>query len=118
IDARLHAVVADAMTCSGAQGIVDHHDRQRAKGVTPGSREVHRRYPLFQRTAEKLRAERILLVDAGFPIAKALGTTVLALVVAPDAVIGVIERLLERRSGIGQPKPVPDPLLSLGPRVT
>ena len=74
------------------------------------SRQIHFGDALFQRATEKLYTEDVVLVEAGLAVAKALGAAVLALVVAPDAVARLIERLSEARTAVGQPKAIAMPL--------
>ena len=113
IDAGLHAVVADAVAGGGAHRIVDDDDGERAEGVALGLGEIHLGDLLVERTAGERDAERALLELAGL-LAQPLRAAVLALVVAPDAVVGVIERAGEIGAGIGQREAVAGAAVRLG----
>ncbi len=101
VDAGLHAVVADAVAGGRAHRIVDDCDRQRAEAVAARQRQIHLGDLFVERTARQHDAERALLELAGL-LAQPLGAGILALVVTPDAVVGVVERTDEIGSGIGQ----------------
>ena len=101
INARLHAVIADAVAGAGAHGIVDGDDAQRADGVAVLLDHVHLGDLLFERAAGERDAENAVLVLAGF-LAQAGRATVLALVVALDAVMRLVERAGQVHAGIGE----------------
>ena len=61
VDARLHAVVADAVPGRRAQRVVDHDDRERADRVAFGLRLVELGDLLVERAAGERHAERALL---------------------------------------------------------
>ena len=102
VDAGLHAVVADAMAGRRQQRIVDRRDRQRADGEALALQQVHLRDLFLERAAGQRDAERRLLEGAGLAVLETLGAAVLALVVAPDAVIGVVERAGGIEALVGQ----------------
>src|SRR5205807_8557359 len=89
IDAGLHAIVADAVTGGGADRVVHRDDRQRAEAVAARLDEVHLGDLLVERTAGEGHAEDALL-EAAVLLVQAAAAAVLALVVAPDAVIRLI----------------------------
>src|SRR5690606_2438474 len=97
VDARLHAVVADAVAGRRAHRIVDDGDRQRADRFAARLDQVHLGDFFLERAAGKRDAEIVALESAGF-LRQPLRATILALVVAPDAVIGLIERADEVRA--------------------
>ena len=102
IDAGLHAVVADAVPGRRDQRIVDRRHRQRADREALALEEVHLRDLFLERAAREGHAERRLLERAGLAVLQAARAAVLALVVAPDAVVGVIERAHEIVARVGQ----------------
>ena len=102
VDAGLHAVVADAVAGRRQHRIVDRDDRQRADRVALRLQHVHLGDLLFERAAGERHAERRLLERAGLAVFRPLRATVLALVVAPDAVVGLVERLLVVHAGVGE----------------
>ena len=89
------------MAGGGAHRIVDDHDGERAERMALGLREIHLGDFLVERTAGEHDAELALLELAGL-LLEPLRATVLALVVTPDAVVGVIERAGEIGARIGQ----------------
>ena len=100
-NAGLHAVIADAMTGSGGHGIVDGDDGQRADGIAALLDHVHLGDFLVERAARQRDAEHRLLERAGLFL-QAGRAAILALVVALDAVVRLIERALKSHAGIGQ----------------
>ena len=64
VDARLHAVVADAMAGARAHRVVQHDERERADRVAGLPQLVHLGNVLIERASAKLDAKR---VDAGQP---------------------------------------------------
>ncbi len=109
IDAGLHAVVADAVAGRRQQRIVDRRDRQRADGEALRLQEVHLRNLLFERAPCEGDAEGRLLERAGLAIPQASGAAVLALVVAPDAVVRMVEGAHEVEALVGERKPLAMP---------
>ena len=114
IDAGLHAVVADAVAGRGHHRVVDRDDGERADAVAPRLHQVHLGDFLFERAAGERHAERALLERAGLAVFEAARAAVLALVVAPDAVIRLVERAGEIGAGIGQREAVAQAPLLLG----
>ena len=64
VDARLHAVVADAMAGARAHGVVEHDERERADRIARLPQRVHLGDLFVERTAAQLDAER---VDSNLP---------------------------------------------------
>jgi len=91
------------MTSGGAHRIVDRRDSECADRVPLSLDEVHLGDLFFQRAASHDNAERITFEFTGLFV-NARGTTVLALVVTPDAVIGLIECAFDAGARIGQLK--------------
>src|SRR4029077_20144810 len=112
--AGLHAVVADTMTGRGTDRVVDRDDRQRAEAVAAGLDEVHREDLLVERAAGEGHAEDAL-PKAAVLFVQAAAAAVLALVVAPDAVIRLIHPAGEVGAGIGQRKAVARPPMIFRP---
>ncbi len=104
VDAGLHAVVADAVPGRRHQRIVDRRHRHGADREALALQEVHLRDLFLERAAGKRDAERRFLEQAGLAVPQASRAAVLALVVAPDAVVGVIERAHRIEARIGQCK--------------
>ena len=100
-NAGLHAVVADAMPGAGRHRVVDGDNRQRAQGVALLLHHVHLGDLFIQRAARQSDAEQGLLELAGFFLQSG-GAAVFALVVALDAVVGLIERACQPHARIGQ----------------
>ena len=89
------------MSGSGAHRVVEDDNGKRADGVAAGLHQIHLGDFLLERAAREDHAEGALLeLAALFP--EPLGAGILPLVVAPDAVISVIERAGEIRSLVGQ----------------
>jgi hypothetical protein len=101
------------MPGSGRHWIVDGDDRQRAHGVALLLHHVHLRNLFIQRATGQGYAKNGLLELAGF-LFQAGGAAVLALIVALDAVIGLIERAFQTHPRIGQPEPFPFAPVFLG----
>ena len=101
VDARLHAVVADAVAGRRAHRVVDDDNAEGADGVAAGLDQIHLGDFLVERAAGERHAERRLLELAAL-LLQPLRAGILALVVAPDAVVGMIERTGEIGAGIGQ----------------
>src|SRR5208283_4983309 len=107
VDARLHAIVADAMTGSGHERIVDADHRQRADSPALRAQFVELGDLFFQRAAGQSDAEgrsletRRAAVGVGL-FAQARGAGILLLLVAPDAVMRLIEPAGEVGTGVGQ----------------
>ena len=109
VDARLHAVVADAVAGGGDQRIVDADDRERRERPALGAQLVELGDLLLERAAGERHAERALLERivgrrraGGLLLEEAARAGVLALLVAPDAVVRLVERAGEVHAGIGQ----------------
>ena len=105
VDAGFHAVVADAVPGRGAHRIVDDGNGKRADRVSLRLGQVHLGDFFLERASRERHAERALLELAGL-LPKPLRATVLALVVAPDAVVGVVEGAFEAGAGVRQGKAV------------
>ena len=102
VDAGLHAIVADAMAGRGHHRIVDGDRGEGAQHVPGGAQRVHLADFLVQRTAGQGHAERRFLELPGFAVLQALAAGILALGVAPDAVVDLVQRLLGVHAVIGQ----------------
>ena len=102
VDAGLHAVVADAVAGRRHHRVVDGDGGERAQHVPRRAQRVHLGNFLVQRTAGQRHAERRFLKRAGLAILQAGAAGILALRVAPDAVVDLIQRLLRGHSGVGQ----------------
>ena len=98
-DAGFHAVIADAVPGGGGHGIVDGDDREGADGDAVLFDDVHLGDFLFERAAGELDAE-VAALEPAVLFAQAGGAAVLALVVALDAVVGVVERAGEVGAGV------------------
>ena len=102
IDAGLHAVIADAVAGGGAERVVDAHGRERAQRPALGLEELHLGDLLFQRAARELDVEHRPAERARAAVAQPARAAVLALVVAEDAVMRLVERRLEVHAVIGE----------------
>ena len=102
VDAGLHAVVADAVARGGAERIVDAHGRERAQRPALGLEELHLGNLLFQRAAGELDVEHRPAECARPAVAQPARAAVLALVVAEDAVMRLVERRLEVHAVVGE----------------
>ena len=112
VDAGLHAIVADAVPGRGADRVVDRDDRQGAEAVAARLDEVHLGDLLVERAAGEGHAKDALLEAAVFFVETA-AAAVLPLVVAPDAVIRLVQRTGEIAAGIGQREAVARPPIAL-----
>jgi hypothetical protein len=104
IDAGFHAVVADAMPSRRHQRIVDGGHGQRADREAFALQQVHLRDLFVERAARQGDAERRSLEGAGLAVLQPARARILALVVAPDAVVGVIERAHQVEALVGKRK--------------
>ena len=103
VDAGFHAVVADAVPGGGHHRVVHADDRQRGERRAAGLELMELRNLLLQRAARQRHAERGLLESlCRRLLLQSRGTGVLALFVAPDAVVRLIERAGEVGAGIGE----------------
>ncbi len=106
VDARLHAVVADAVAGARRGRVVHHDHRERAHRPALALELVELRDALLERAAVQGYAEGALLeFDAAILrrfLLESLRARVLALLVAPDAVVGLVERARKLRAGIRQ----------------
>ena len=100
-DAALHAVVADAMAGAGAGGVIDGDNRQGTNRVAVLLDEIHLGYFFIERTSGEHGAEHGHLKGAVL-LFEARGATVFALVVALDAVVGLVERTGQVGAGVGK----------------
>ena len=86
--------------------IVDGDGGERAEHAALRAQRVHLADLLVERTAGQRHAERRLLEFAGLAILQPVAAGILALRVAPDAVVDLVQRLLRVHPGIGQREPV------------
>ena len=111
IDAGFHAIVADPVTGTGAHRIIQGNHGQTAHGDTLRFEFMKLRNAFFQRTTRQ-QCTQFAALERGWLIRRlgflyqSLGARVLALLMAPDAVIGFIERTHQIGAVIGQCKPV------------
>ena len=63
---------------------------------------VHFGYFFFERATGERDLERRLLIGAGLAVLEALGARILALRVAPDAVVHLIQRMVQVHAFIGE----------------
>jgi hypothetical protein len=102
-DARLHAVVADAVTGAGAHRVVDAHERERAEDVAVATHDVHLADLLFERAPLKGDAERVLLErSGGLRLAHPLRARILVALVAVEAVVDLLLDVPRVHSPIGE----------------
>ena len=113
VDARFHAIVTDPMPGGGDERIVDADNGQRGHRPAFGTELVELRDLLLERAAgerhpEGTFLERILEFRRAGDLffQKAVRAGVLPLLVAPDAVVRMIERTNEIHAGVGQREPV------------
>ena len=110
VDAGFHAVIADTVAGGSGQRIVDRDDRQRGDRIARDFQRVKLGNLFFQRATGQRHAKRTFLErDFAFCVRFFLQpgrARILALVVAPDAVIGLGERPLEIGARVGQRKTV------------
>ena len=102
IDAGLHAVVADAVAGAGDHGVVDGGDGERRD--RRGRRAWPRASPRSSLPAgqpARLTSKSAFL-EAAVAVLQALGAGVLALVMAEDAVVHVVEGLGQVHAGVGE----------------
>ena len=115
IDAGLHAIVADAMAGGRAHGIVDDDDGECRQRLSPRLGLVHLGNLFFQRAARQGHAEGAFLectlarFSLGRLVAQAARAAVLALVMAPDAIVRLVERACQVGARIGERKTLPPP---------
>ena len=101
-DARLHAVVADAVAGARRHRVVDAHQRERRDHVAFARLEVHLADALFQWAAGERDPQWVLLVALAVLLPETLRAAVLLAPVAVDAVVDLAARLARRRPGVGQ----------------
>ena len=100
INAGFHAVIADAVSGRGADRVVNGDDGEGAEAVAARLDRIHFRNLHLERAAREGDAKEALL-EGAILLAQSLGAAVLALVVAPDTVIRVVERAGQVGAGIG-----------------
>ena len=83
-------------------GIIDRDDRKPANAQALGLHCVELGDFFFERAARERHPEHGLLERARFLVLEATRAAVLTLVVAPDAVVGVVERGRQIHAGIGE----------------
>ncbi len=105
-DARLHAVVADTMPGCRHHRVVDGDRCEGAQHAAVGAQHVHLADLLIQRATGERHAERRFLERTRLAVAQSLGTGILALLVAPDAVVHLVQRLRLGHAPVGQCEPV------------
>ncbi len=108
VDAGLHAVVADPVAGRRAHRVVDRDDGQGTDGVAVPLQRVHLGDLLFERAAGQRHAEGALL-ERPVLLLQAGRAAILVLVVALDAVPGLVERPGEVGAGVGQVEPLAVP---------
>ena len=108
VDAGLHAVVADPVAGRRAHRVVDGHDGQGGDGVAVALEGVHLGDLLFERAARQRHAERAELERPGL-LAEPGRAAILVLVVALDAVPGLVERPRQVGAGVGEVEPLAMP---------
>jgi hypothetical protein len=92
VDARFHAVVADAMAGTGAHRVVDDHEGQRSDRVAGLAHHVHLGDLLVERAARQRDAERVRGNRARL-VAQPLRAGVLVALVAEHAVVDLADDL-------------------------
>ena len=103
VDAGLHAVIADPVACGCHHRVVHADHGERTERLAAGLHEVELGDLFFQRASGEGHAELGFLIPAGRRLlAQALGAGVLALLVAPDAVVGLVQRAGEVGALVGQ----------------
>ncbi len=100
-DARLHAVIADAVSGACAHRIVDRDDRERTHRIAVFLDGMHLGDLFLERAPVQRDAEMRLLEIAGL-FAQAGGAAILALIVALDAVVALIERVREVHARVSE----------------
>ena len=110
VDARLHAVVADAVPGRGDYRVIDADNGERPDYLTARLHHLELGDALLERAAGERHVEEALL-ERGAPtvrrglVDEALRARVLALLVAPNAVACLVERAHEIGAGVGQCEP-------------
>ena len=94
VNAGLHAVIADAVAGRRHHRVVDGDRRKGAQDVTSGAQRMHFGNFLVERTAGEGDAEHRLLKLSGLAVLQPGRAGVLALGVAPDAVVHLVQGLL------------------------
>ncbi len=103
IDAGLHAVVADAVAGGCHHRVVDDDGGERADRHAFALQLLELGDALLERTAGQRHAEHGLLeAERGILLGQAVRARILALLVTPDAVVGLTERAGEIGTGVGQ----------------
>ena len=106
VDARLHAVVADAMPGRRRHRVVDADHRERAERPAFRAQLVELGDALLERASGQRHVERRLLerhvAGQRLLLEKPGRARVLALLVAPDAVVRLVEPADEVGAGIGE----------------
>jgi hypothetical protein len=100
-NAGFHAVIADAVPSAGGHGVIDDYNRERADRMAVIFEHVHLGDFFIERTTREFDAEDTRFVFAGF-FFQASGATVFGLVVALDAVVGLVESAGEIGTGVGE----------------
>src|SRR5579885_3036351 len=89
-DARLHAVVTDALARARTHRVVNTDDGERGNRVAVALEDVHLGNLLVERAAGELDAERILF-ERAVTLAQALRAGVLVALVAVEAVVNLVQ---------------------------
>src|SRR5207248_11327040 len=111
VDARLHAVVADAVPRSRRHRVVDANQRERGDEVALARRHVHLADALFERTAGERDSQRVLLVAIAVLLVEPLRAAVLLARVAVDAVVDLAAHLAGGGARVRQLESVAAPLV-------
>ena len=101
IDAGLHAVVADAVARRRRHGIVHHDHGERPQRHALGLQAVHLGDLLLEGTAGQRHLEGALL-EAAVALLQPAAAGILPLVMAEDAVVGLVEGAGQIGAGIGE----------------
>ncbi len=114
VDARLHAIVADAVAGTWTHRIVQRDERESAEGVALLSERVHLGNLLVERASAQLDAERVDRNPA-VPLVKPFGAGVLVALVAQHAVVNLAQDLAGRHPRVGQLEAVTGAESPIGP---
>src|SRR5437773_1690628 len=103
VDAGLHAVVADAVPGGGQHRVVDGDDAERGERLAARLHHMKLGDLLLERAARQRDAEHGLAESLGGRLfLEAFRARVLSLLVAPDAVVRLVERADQVGAAIGQ----------------
>ena len=105
-DARLHAVVADAVAGAGCHRVIDGDESEGTEGIAPFAEEMHLGDLLVEGAAGERDAQRVRL-DPAVLVVKPFGAGVLVAVVAIEAVVDLARDLERGHAAIGEAEAVP-----------